>query len=205
MGTEEDAGEVTIVPCASESLIAEKKLHPEINVFRPPDRQHEALTGIAKSPDGCVSIAYVDDTIVGYAAFHRPDAFERWGKDKTGGIYELGAVEVAPSWRGRGIAKRLLEASFKTGRFDDKIVIATLYYWHYDLERSGMTAFAYRDLLKSLYSSVGFETFSTDDPDIFAHAENLLMARIGPKTPAKVKQSFDRLRFGAEDAPWGFI
>jgi len=197
-----DRPQVAIFPCADPELIEAKEFHPELNVFRPPDRQHQALVGIARDPDGCVTVAVDGDTIVGYAAFHRPDPFERWGKDETRGVYELGAVEVAPSYRGLGLAKRMLKATFETGRFDDKLVLATLYYWHYDLERTGMTPFRYRDLLVRLYGSVGFEPTTTNDPDIFAYPENALMVRVGPRTPEAVKASFEKLRFLADEGPW---
>lgn len=198
-------GRVEILPCAPVDALRERRLHPELNVFRPPERQLEALVKIAESPDGCVSIAVDGDVIVGYAAFHRPDAFERWADDDTGGIYELGAVEVAPSYRGQGLARRLLAETFATGRFEDKVVLATLYYWHYDLERTGLSPFAYRELLEKLYRSVGFENFATDDPDIFAHAENALMARIGEKAPEAVVKRFHDLRFARDEGPWCFM
>jgi len=198
-------GRVKVEPCAPPERIAALSLHPELNIFRPPKRQHEALVKIAGSEDGCVTLATDGEVIVGYAAFHRPDPFERWGRDETGGVYELGAVEVAPEYRGQGLARRILEETFKTGRFDDKIVVAALYYWHYDLDRTGLSAFAYRDLLTRLYQSVGFELFPTDDPDIFAHVENALLARIGPQTPEEVKRSFEALRFTHEEGPWGCL
>jgi len=196
---------VRIEVCAPPERIAGLKMHPELNIFRPPERQKQALVGIAASPDGCVTLATDGDQIVGYAAFHRPDPFERWGRDQTGGIYELGAVEVAPAYRGQGLARRMLEATFQTGRFDDKVVVAALYYWHYDLERTGLSAFAYRDLLERLYKSVGFSVYPTDDPDIYAHVENALMARIGPRAPEEVKESFEALRFTHEEGPWGCL
>ncbi len=196
---------VKIEVCAPPERIAGLKMHPELNIFRPPERQKQALVGIAASADGCVTLATDGDQIVGYAAFHRPDPFERWGRDQTGGIYELGAVEVAPAYRGQGLARRMLEATFQTGRFDDKVVVAALYYWHYDLERTGLSAFAYRDLLERLYKSVGFSVYPTDDPDIYAHVENALMARIGPHAPEKVKESFEALRFTHEEGPWGCL
>jgi len=198
-------GRVAILPCASPEAIEARRMHPELNVFRPPERQKEALAEIAKSPDGCVTLGVKDDLIVGYAAFHRPDAFERWAADETGGLYELGAVEVAPDCRGQGLARRLLAETFATGRFEDKVVLATLYYWHYDLKRTGLSPFAYRELLEKLYRSVGFETYATDDPDIFAHAENALMARIGKKAPEAVIKRFHELRFAHDEGPWCFI
>jgi len=196
---------VRIEVCAPPERIAGLKMHPDLNIFRPPARQKQALVEIAASPDGCVTLATDGNQIVGYAAFHRPDPFERWGRDETGGIYELGAVEVAPAYRGQGLARRMLKETFETGRFDDKVVVAALYYWHYDLERTGLSAFAYRDLLERLYQSVGFAVYPTDDPDIYAHVENALMARIGPRAPKEVKESFEALRFTHEEGPWGCL
>lgn len=192
-----------IKPCVTPGELARLGFHPELNIFRPPNRQHQALIEVAR--DGCVTVATDGGRVVGYAAFHRPEPFERWGKDETGGIWELGAVEVAPDYRGQGLAQRLLKASLDTGRFDDKVVVATLYYWHYDLERTGLSAFAYRELLERLYGSVGFKPFATDDPDIFGHAENALLARVGEKAPPEVVKSFESLLFTADDGPWACL
>jgi len=177
-------------------------MHPALKNFRPAKRQHQALIELAGDPDGCVTIATDGERILAYAAFQRPEAFERWGKDETGGVYELGAIEVAPECRKRGLAKRLLEETFKTGRFDDKVVVAALYYWHYDLGSSGLSAYAYKEMLERLYKSVGFVPFTTDDPDIFPYVENALLARIGERAPKEVVESF---RFAEDQGPWGCL
>ncbi|AEB11232.1 GNAT family N-acetyltransferase [Marinithermus hydrothermalis] len=200
-------GPVVIQAAATPEALRPLEAHPGLRAFRPAARQKEALLEIAASPDGCVTTAEAAGQLVGYAAFHRPSAFERWGEDPTGGIYELGAVEVAPPWRGYGLARHLLEASFATGRFEDKVVVATLYYWHYDLEHTGLSAYQYRKRLEALYGSVGFVPFTTDDPEIRGYLENTLMARIGPRTPKHVIEAFHALRFRSpppEAAPWSF-
>jgi acetoin utilization protein AcuA len=163
-------------------------------MFRPAAEQHRALIALADAPRCCVSILVDDGEIVGYAAFHPPSEGELWGGDRTGKLIELGAVEVDPRYRGQSLAKRLLQASFAGGRFDDTIVFATLYLWHYDLKHSGLDAFQYQQMLVRLYRSVGMERFRTSDPDIRLSQANALMARIGPACPPEVKAEFDRLR-----------
>ncbi len=198
---ETQQGVLELVPCCDSGRINTLSMDPDLRIFRPPDRQHQALVKIAASEDGCVSIARSENQLVAYAAFHRPDSFERMGTDTTGGIYELGAVEVTPARRSGHLARRLLELTFETGLFEDRVVIATLYYWHYDLEGSGLSIYRYRNLLERLYASVGFSVFTTDDPEIRGYPENALMARIGASAPQEVVQSFHNLRFTEKGMP----
>lgn len=127
-------------------------------------------------------------------AFHAPSEVETWGDDPSGAIVELGAVEVADAMRGQHLAERLLKASFETGRFDDTVVFATLYRWHYDLGRTGLGALGYRRMLERLYGTVGLIPTSTTDPEIAHDPANRLLARVGPSAPAAVVAEFDRLR-----------
>ena len=186
--------------CPADKLAAHP-FHPDLNIFRPPERQHEALVKLVKSERGLVSTAFTGGQTVAYAAFQLPDPFECWSKDPSGKIWELGAVEVVPAWRGHGLAGRLLQDTFASGFFDDKVVIAQLLSWHYDTRRTGLSTFAYRELLIKLYQKVGFQLWRTDDPDIAGHIENALMARIGPAASAETVRCFHRLRRQGR-APW---
>jgi acetoin utilization protein AcuA len=151
------------------------------------------LQEIAKD-GGCITIAVAEETVVGYAAFHPPSEVESWGEDNTGKLIELGAIEVSQHYREQKLAERLLQGTFATGIFDSTIVFATMYFWHYDLKRTGLTDFAYKRLLEKLYRKAGIVPFATSDPEIKSSAANGLMARVGPNTPAEVKVEFDRLR-----------
>src|SRR5690606_9351107 len=135
--------------------------------------------------------------LIGYAAFHRPSAIEPWGVDRSGSLIELGAVEVASGFRGLRLAERLLSAAFDGGRFDDTVVFATLYRWHYDLQRTGLGELGYRRMLERLYGSAGFVPLTTTDPEIGSHDANRLMARVGPRAAPAVIAEFDRLRLAA--------
>ncbi len=189
--------------CCDAETLERHPFHPELDVFRPPERQHEALVGLVRSGEGCVSAAFAEGVTVGYVALQKPERFERWSCDPTCRIWELGAVEVAPGWRGRGLAQKLLERTFATGFFDDKVVIAQLLSWHYDTERTGVSPFTYREALIRLYRKVGFRVWRTDDPEIAGHIENALMARIGPGAPPETVEQFHRLRLKGT-APWDF-
>lgn len=180
--------------CATPELLRGLRPHPQLDLFRPPDQQLEAMVDIAGDELGCVTALVDDEQLFGYAAFHPPTEVESWGADSSGQLIELGAVEVAPDQRGQRWAERLLMASFEEGRFDHTVVFATLYSWHYDLKRTGLGDVAYRRMLERLYRSAGLTTFATSDEEVRSSAANALMARIGPETPASVTAEFHRLR-----------
>lgn len=168
--------------------------HPELDVFRAPEAQREAVADIAADPDGCAFVAEQGGRTVGYVTFHPPGDLETWGDDRSGRLVELGAIEVAPSLRGERLGERLLEAAFADGRFDGTVVFATLYVWHYDLARTGLGPFAYRRLLEKLYRKAGLVAKPTSDPEIRSDGANALVVRIGPEAPDDVVREFDRIR-----------
>ncbi len=188
-------GGIEVLACADPALIARLEMDTSLDVFRQPALQHQALIGIAQDSDTCVCIAKLGHRIVGYATFHPPDDIERWSDSKVPGLLELGAVETSKTHRGRHLARTLLEVGFGTGRYNDKIVIATIYQWHFDLDSTGLTSHAYRKLLERLYSSVGFAVYKTDDPEIAYYPGNSLMARVGERALPDLQKEFDRLRF----------
>ncbi len=186
----------TIVPCAPPELLAGLRPHPGLDAFRRPQAQHEALLAIAAEERGCVTVAYdpADRVLVGYVAFHAPSPVETWGEDRSGALVELGAVEVADAYRGQRLAERMLASSFAGGRFDDTVVFATLYRWHYDLTRTGLGELGYRRMLERLYGTVGLVPMDTTDPEIAHDPANRLVARVGPRAPERVVNEFERLR-----------
>lgn len=194
-----------IVVAATPDLLVGLTPHPQLDRFRDPAGQLEALVSIAGDPPGSVTALVRGDELLGYVAFHPPTEIESWGFDRTGQILELGAIEVAPTERGQRWAERLLAASFEGGRFDHTVVFATLYSWHYDLARSGLGDLAYRRMLERLYGSAGLELFATTDEEIRSSPANALMARVGPNAPTEVVAEFHRLRGllpGAPAAAW---
>ena len=188
------AGAARVEVCLGADALAALEPHPDIDMFRPAAKQHLALVGIARDPQSCVSVGVDGVRMVAYAAFHPPSDVESWGDDRTGRIIELGAVEVTPPYRGQRLAQRLLAASFEGERFEDTVVFATMYVWHYDLKRTGLNDFAYKRLLERLYRSAGFVPFNTADAEVRSSAANQLMARIGSHADPAVVEEFHRLR-----------
>jgi acetoin utilization protein AcuA len=187
------AQDVRLETCVLAQKLGQLVMDETLDMFRKPQAQQQALQEIS-ADGGCVTVALHGGTVVGYAAFHAPSEVESWGEDKTGKLIELGAVEVSAHYRGQKLAERLLIETFQTGIFDETIVFATMYFWHYDLKRTGLTDFAYKRLLDKLYRKAGMVPFATTDPEIKSSAANQLMARIGSKVALEVKAEFDRLR-----------
>jgi len=194
-------GEARISVAADPEFLAGLTPHPQLDRFRDPASQLDALVSIAADPQGTVTALVRHAALLGYAVFHPPTEIEAWGFDRTGQILELGAIEVAPDERGQRWAERLLQASFEGGRFDHTVVFATLYSWHYDLARSGLGDLAYRRMLERLYGSAGLELFGTTDEEVRSSPANALMARIGSRAPAEVVEEFHRLRGAFPGAP----
>lgn len=189
------SGEVILEGPAPAGQIRALKMDPGLKSFRPPERQKQALIGIAELPEGRVIIARQGDLLVGYVAFHPPEPFERWGNPRTPGVIELGAVEVGPQWRGSGLAKRLIQLAFDDGYFEDYIVLATEYYWHWDLKGTGLDPWQYRHIMEKVMGSAGLLPRLTDDPDIASHPANMLVVRVGSRVGSELREAFERMLF----------
>lgn len=183
-----------VYPTSTEVLQAHV-LHPDLKVFRPADRQHQALVGITQIADGSVGTVLLEGQVLCYATLHPPDPYQRFGEATVPGMLELGAVESAPKFRSQRLARQLLDHMIPMASFPKNIVIATLYHWHYDLENTGLSTYAYRKLLEKLYGRVGFQVMKTDDPEIIHYPGNALMVRLGSTVSPELQAEFERLRF----------
>ena len=188
-------GELTISgPLPPEDLRA-LTMHPGLSAFRRPNEQHEALIDIAGLAEGRIIAAIHNNVIVGYVTFHYPDELERWSEGGMLDLVELGAIEVAKPYRGYGLGKRLIRLAFEGGQLDNVIVFTTEYYWHWDLEGTGLNVWEYRTMMERLMKSVDMVWFATDDPEICSHPANCLMVRVGKLVPQASVEQFDRVRF----------
>ncbi|AFM00845.1 MULTISPECIES: GNAT family N-acetyltransferase [Desulfitobacterium] len=180
-------------PVTAESL-SQLTLDDDLRAFRPPKRQKEALIEISQIPNGRIVIARIGTDVVGYVTFHPPDAFERWAEGPPE-LLELGAIEVSPKVRGLGVGKKLLEVAFLDPTMENHLVIATEYYWHWDLERTGLRVWEYREVMDRLMSSAGLLIRETDDDEICSHPANMLTARYGKNLSQKSIEHFERILF----------
>lgn len=171
------------------------EFHPGLVAFRPPLEQKQALIGIADLPEGRINVVRDENMIVGYVTFVYPDPMERWSETEMQNLIELGAIEIAPEYRGIQAGKSLLRLSMMDEAMEDYIIITTEYYWHWDLKGSGLDVWEYRKIMEKMMSAGGLEWFATDDPEICSHPANCLMARIGKNIDSTSLQTFDQLRF----------
>ncbi|GIQ68717.1 acetoin utilization protein AcuA [Xylanibacillus composti] len=175
--------------------LQELHMHPGLKAFRRPDEQKEALVEIATLPEGRIILARDQNTIVGYVTFHYPDEMETWSSPSMEDLIELGAIEVAKDYRGAGLGKHLLRLAFSAGQLENVIVFTTEYYWHWDLEGSGLSVWEYRRMMEALMQTVDMVWYATDDPEICSHPANCLMVRVGKEVPLSSVEQFDRVRF----------
>jgi acetoin utilization protein AcuA len=192
--TRNDRSLIVEGPVTPEKL-SEMTLHLKLDAFRKPAEQHQALVEIAELSEGRIILAREENIIVGYVTFHYPDEMERWSEGGMLDLIELGAIEVADDYRHFGLGKALLATAFQEGQLDNAIVFTTEYYWHWDLESSGLNVWQYREMMERLMQSVGMVWYATDDPEICAHPANCLMVRIGKDVPLSSEERFDRVRF----------
>lgn len=171
------------------------EMHQDLDAFRRPLEQQEALIEIASLPEGRVITATVDHTIVGYVTFHYPDEMELWSQSGMEDLIELGAIEVANDYRGAGLGRLLISTAFEREQLENCIVFTTEYYWHWDLKGSGLDIWGYRQMMERLMKTVDMIWYATDDPEICSHPANCLMVRIGQEVPMSSEESFDRVRF----------
>ncbi|MCL6634914.1 MAG: GNAT family N-acetyltransferase [Peptococcaceae bacterium] len=177
----------------SPSRLAELGIDAGIKNFRPAEAQKKALVQIA-SDDACkVFIAVNNETIIGYVAFHRPHELTRWSSLPF--VLELGAIEISPGWRSRGVARALVRAAESHGFMENHVVTSLEYAWHWDLAGTGLDIWSYQKMLSGLFSAVGFEIYRTDDPDILEHPASIFMARIGKNITGEQRRAFLSLLF----------
>jgi acetoin utilization deacetylase AcuC-like enzyme len=172
------------------SLLRRLEVDPGIHAFvRDPEQEREVLARIAEEPTGEVVVAHTPEgVVVGYVAVLDPEPGTRFAS--LPGLLEVGAVEVASGWRRGGVAGALLRFAVEPDPFEDLILIAAGLAWHWDLEQSGLSAVAYRRVLRRVFEVAGFEALHTDEPEIAYHPANLFMARIGRRVPPGRRAAF---------------
>ncbi|WP_163539222.1 GNAT family N-acetyltransferase [Gracilibacillus sp. YIM 98692] len=173
----------------------EYKIHHDLDAFRPPLKQLEALIDIATDAESRIIIALDEDTIIGYVIFLFPDPIERWSTYRKDNLLELGAIEIAPDYRGAGIGSRLIQLAMSDPNVEHYIVISTEYYWHWDIHHSKLSIWDYRKLMERMMNAGGLKPAPTNDPEIMAHPANCLMMRIGKYVSKEDISLFDQIRF----------
>lgn len=173
--------------------LAMLQMNPQLNNFRPAEKQHRALVDIAAMPEGMIYIARFENEIIGYVTFHRPDEYTRWFQHPR--ILEMGGIEISPDWRRYKIGRQLLQLAFSSANLDEYICITMEFCWHWDLKNSGLDVWQYQKMLTGMFEKAGLTRVTTDDPDILEHPANVLLAKIGPRVTKEDRLLFESLRF----------
>lgn len=191
-------GEIQLKGPMTEEELKQYPLHSRLDSFRRANQQHQALIEIANLEEGRVNVAISEKVIIGYVTFlHPPDPIERWSTFYMENLLELGAIEIAPSYRGIGLGSKLIELSVTDPFMENYIIISTEYYWHWDLNNSKLSVWDYRKIMEKMMFAGGLTPPAppTNDPEIMAHPANCLMVRIGKNVREKDRKLFDQLRF----------
>lgn len=169
------------------SLVERLRADSGLNAFaRIPEREHQLLLEISKSPDCALTLAHTPaGEIVGEVTIAPGD--EWW--DGIENVYEV-AVQVSSNWRGMKIAEHLLSFSLELDALEDMILFALGLYWHWDTEGLGISVYKYRELIAHLFASQGFKEYATTEPNISMEPSNILLARIGSRVDQRVVSQF---------------
>jgi len=173
------------------SLVEHLRADSGLQAFaRTPEREHELLLNIAKSPDCALTLAHTPNgEIVGQVTLAPGD--EWWGELEN--VYEV-AIEVSSHWRGMRLAEQLLAFALELDALEDMILFALGLSWHWDLEGMKVPLYRYRQLIARLFATQGFVEHATTEPDISMEPGNILLVRIGKNVDQRVvRQFFDHV------------
>lgn len=169
------------------SLVERLKPDTGLHAFaRIPEREHQLLLNIAKSPDCALALAHTPaGDIIGEVTIAPADDW--W--EGIENVYEV-AVQVSSNWRGLGIARNLLSFALELDALEDMIFFAMGLYWHWDAEGLHISVYRYRELITRLFSSQGFTEYPTTEPNISMEPANVFLARIGNRVDKRVVSQF---------------
>jgi GNAT superfamily N-acetyltransferase len=170
-------------PSLVERLRADSGLHAFARI---PEREHQLLLSIAKSPDCALTLAHTHSgEIVGQVTL--APGSDWWEGFEN--VYEV-TIEVSSQWRGLGIARHLLAFALELDALDDMILFAMGLSWHWDTEGLHISIPRYRKLIAQLFASEGFEEYATTEPDISMEPGNILLVRIGKRVDQHTARRF---------------
>ncbi len=171
-----------------------ERLHPDegLHAFaRRADREQALLKRIASGPECELVVAHTPEgLLIGQVSICAADDWWEGIPD----LYEV-AIEVSANWRKLGLSKALLQFALEPDYFDEVILYALGFAWHWDLEGVGIGSMSYAQMIRRLFERVGFEKMAATEPNLQLDPANLFLARIGRNvSPAKAAQFRERLR-----------
>ena len=181
------AGQLLLRDFCPPSLVERLKADSGLHAFaRLPEREHQLLLSIAKSPDCELALAHTSaGEIVGQVTLAPGDDW--WAGFEN--VYEV-TIEVSSNWRGVGLARHLLAFALELDALEDIILFAMGLSWHWDTEGLGISVGRYRKLIARLFESQDFVEHETTDPNISTDPGNILLVRTGKSVDMHVVRRF---------------
>ncbi len=169
-------GQVLLRDWCPPSLV--ERLHPDegLNAFaRRADREQALLKCIASGPECELVLAHTPDgQLIGQVSICGADDWWEGIPD----LYEV-AIEVSSNWRKLGLSKAMLQFALEPDYFEDVILFALGFAWHWDLDGAGLGSMSYGQMIRRLFESVGFEKMAANEPNLHLDPANVFLARIG--------------------------
>lgn len=166
-----------------------ERLHPDegLSAFaRQADREQALLKRIAAGPECELVVAHTPEgLLIGQVSICAAD--EWW--EGIPDLYEV-AVEVSANWRKLGLAKALLQFALEPDYFEEVMLYALGFVWHWDLDGMGLGSISYAQMIRRLFEQVGFEKLATTEPNIRLDPANIFLARIGSKVSSEKAEQF---------------
>jgi acetoin utilization deacetylase AcuC-like enzyme/GNAT superfamily N-acetyltransferase len=197
---ETPAGQLLLRDFCPPSLVERLKADSGLHAFaRLPEREHQLLLSIAKSPDCELALAHTQSgEIVGQVTLAPGDDW--WEGFEN--VYEV-TIEVSSDWRGSGLARHLLAFALELDALEEMILFAMGLSWHWDTEGLGISIGRYRKLIARLFESQGFVEQETTEPNISMEPGNILLVRVGKNVDEYiVRRFFTRLQSSPTLSGW---
>ena len=162
------------------------------------DREQALLKRIASGPECELVVAHTPGgLLIGQVSICAAD--EWW--EGIPDLYEV-AIEVSANWRKLGLSKALLRFALEPDYFEDVILYALGFAWHWDLDGAGMDSMSYARMIRRLFEHVGFEKMAANEPNLPLDPANIFLARIGANAGSEIAARF-RARLRTPIEPYG--
>ena len=147
------------------------------------------LREVADTPGGRVVAGLSEGRIVAFLCLVPPSPGDRFYP--VASALEVTAAEVAATYRGHGVFKRMFEAA--VGRdLEEQILYAI---GDPASRPPGESVRAFRERVVSVFGSAGFFPYPRDHADATVHRDSVLVVRVGRAVPGwDVESFFERLR-----------
>lgn len=156
-----------------------------------PDAVRSTLVAMARITQTEMTVALVENRIVGFLLLTPPHPQSRWGRAPIEGLYEVAEFEVARPWRGRGIGTGLLRTALAS-EWDKRILLASLDPEDWDTLGLGLAKKRYREMLLSLFRPAGFAEYPPLlDAGLSHDPSSLFLVRVGSRVDRERLRRFE--------------